>query len=241
MNLNIDKIKKIKIEEVSTEHSGDRVCLDLNNNLEENEGLLVGNYNRGLFLINNERAIEDQEYNIEARPFRVNAGVVSAYVYMPDGSTKYLCELRTGNKVLVTNPEGNTRIVEVTRLKIETRPMTLIKGTSTYDKKIAIESEGDINYFKKYREIFRWYDTNTKRQILLSNLKNYFNQPLHIKMEVSTFVQTAETVRLIEANSKKPIAITSLEPDMEVFAFITNPTLRGRHFGIIYDGFCLEV
>ena len=235
------KIKKITIEEVSTNHSGDRVCLDLNNTLMENEGLLVGNYNRGLFLINNECAIDDQAYDIEARPFRVNAGVVSAYVYMPDGLTKYLWELRTGDNVLVTNPEGNSRSVEVTRLKIETRPMTLIKGTSIYDKKIPIQSDKDINYFKKYREIFKWYDLETNRPIEVQDLKNYVNKILRVTMEVSTFVQTAETVRLIEAPSKEPIAITSLKPDMDVFAFITNPTLRGRHFGISYDGFCLEV
>ena len=59
-------------------------------------------------------------------------------------------------------------------------------------------------------------------------------------MEVSTFIQTAETVRLVKAPEEKPISITVLEPGMNVYAYITNPTLRGRHFGTVYDGFCLE-
>lgn len=242
MELEAKKIKEIKIEEISKEHFGDRVCLDFNSLLGENEGLLVGNYSRGLFLINNEKAPENQRYEIEERPFRVNAGVVSAYVYMPNSNTKYICELRTRDKVLVVNPKGIAREVEITRLKIEKRPMTFIKGTSIYDKEIPLENEKDLNYFKMYREIFKWYDPETMKQILkIQELENYLGKKLHVEMDVSTFVQTAETVRLVKAPEEKPISITDLEPGMEVYAYITNPTLKGRHFGTAYEGFCLEI
>jgi len=242
MELEAKKIKKIKIEEISKEHFGDRVCLDFNSLLGENEGLLVGNYSRGLFLINNEKAPEAQKYEIEERPFRVNAGVVSAYVYMPNGKTKYLSELRTGDKVLIINPKGHAREVEITRLKIETRPMTLIRGTSIYDKEIPLETERDLTYFKTYREIFKWYDPHTMDPILkVQDVESYIGKKLHVKMDISTYVQTAETVRLVKAPEEKPISITDLELGMEVYAYIINPTLRGRHFGTEYEGFCLEV
>ena len=40
--------------------------------------------------------------------------------------TKYLSELQSGDRVLVVDKQGNTRIVSVGRVKIETRPMLLI-------------------------------------------------------------------------------------------------------------------
>lgn len=241
MELDPKKIKEIKIEEITKGHFGDRVCLDFNEMLGENEGLLVGNYSRGLFLINNEKALEEQKYEIEERPFRVNAGVVSAYVFMPNYKTRYLSELRTGDNVLVVNPRGKAREIMITRLKIEKRPMTLIKGTSVYDKEIPIEVEKDMTYFKTYRDIFKWFDPETMKQIVETHqLNKYLGKELHVEMEVSTFIQTAETVRLVKAPEEKPISITALEPGMKVYAYITNPTLRGRHFGTVYEGFCLE-
>ncbi|MFX1308170.1 MAG: 3-dehydroquinate synthase II, partial [Promethearchaeota archaeon] len=66
---------------------------------------------------------------VASRPFRVNAGDVSAYILVPDDDpqkiyrTKYLSELKGGDKVLAINNEGVARIVTVGRVKIETRPM----------------------------------------------------------------------------------------------------------------------
>src|SRR5213594_1835475 len=70
---------------------GDRVCVDTCSLLRRGEGLLVGNTSAGLFLIHAE-TIETGE--VAARPFRVNAGPVHAYIYLPGGTTKYLSELR---------------------------------------------------------------------------------------------------------------------------------------------------
>jgi 3-dehydroquinate synthase II len=39
--------------------------------------------------------------------------------------TNYLSELKAGDKVLIVNVHGNTRIVSIARVKIETRPMFL--------------------------------------------------------------------------------------------------------------------
>src|SRR2546425_788457 len=103
---------------------GDRVCVDTTSLLRRGEGLLVGNSAAGLFLIHSE-TIETGD--VAARPFRVNAGPVHAYVYLPGGTTKYLSELRTGDDVLAVDSEGRARSVVVGRVKIERRPLLLVE------------------------------------------------------------------------------------------------------------------
>jgi 3-dehydroquinate synthase class II len=49
---------------------GDRVCVDLCSLMRPGEGLLVGSFARGLFLVHSECL--ESNY-IESRPFRVNA------------------------------------------------------------------------------------------------------------------------------------------------------------------------
>jgi 3-dehydroquinate synthase II len=104
---------------------GDRVCVDTCSLLRTGEGLLVGNSSSGLFLIHSE-AIESGY--IAARPFRVNAGPVHAYIYLPQGTTKYLSELRAGDEVLAVDSDGRARSVIVGRLKIERRPLVLVEA-----------------------------------------------------------------------------------------------------------------
>jgi 3-dehydroquinate synthase II len=104
---------------------GDRVCVDTCSLLRMGEGLLVGNSSTGLFLIHAETF---ETGYVAARPFRVNAGPVHAYVYLPDGRTKYLSELGSGDEVLAVDSEGRARSVVVGRLKIERRPLVLIEA-----------------------------------------------------------------------------------------------------------------
>ena len=103
---------------------GDRVCVDTTSLLRRGEGLLVGNSAAGLFLIHSETI---ETGGVAARPFRVNAGPVHAYVYLPGGTTKYLSELRTGDDVLAVDSEGRARSVVVGRVKIERRPLLLVE------------------------------------------------------------------------------------------------------------------
>ncbi len=98
----------------------DRVCIDTGSLLEHDEGMLIGSMSRGLFFVHAETA--DSPY-VASRPFRVNAGAVHAYVRTPDGGTKYLSELKSGDEVQVVNTDGETREVIVGRVKIEKRPM----------------------------------------------------------------------------------------------------------------------
>lgn len=100
--------------------SADRVCVDTSSLLDDDEGMLVGSLARGMFFVHAETA--ESEY-VESRPFRVNAGAVHAYVRDPEGKTKYLSELSSGDSVQIASTDGETREAMVGRSKIETRPM----------------------------------------------------------------------------------------------------------------------
>jgi 3-dehydroquinate synthase II len=114
-------------EVVSVEQTGsaDRVCVDTGSILEDDEGMLVGSLSRGLFFVHAETA--ESPY-VASRPFRVNAGAVHAYIRAPDGSTKYLSELQSGDQVQVVDLDGKTREAIVGRAKIEKRPMFRIQA-----------------------------------------------------------------------------------------------------------------
>ncbi|QIO22196.1 3-dehydroquinate synthase II [Haloarcula sp. JP-L23] len=105
--------------------SADRVCIDTGNLMEHDEGMLVGSMARGLFFVHAETA--ESPY-VASRPFRVNAGAVHAYVRTPDGGTKYLSELQSGDEVQIVDAEGHTREAIVGRAKIEKRPMFRIQA-----------------------------------------------------------------------------------------------------------------
>ncbi|MDH5021636.1 3-dehydroquinate synthase II [Halobacterium rubrum] len=105
--------------------SADRVCVDTGNLMDDDEGMLVGSMSRGLFFVHAETA--ESPY-VAARPFRVNAGAVHAYVRTPDGGTKYLAELTSGDEVQVVDGEGRTRTAVVGRAKIEKRPMFRVEA-----------------------------------------------------------------------------------------------------------------
>lgn len=119
---NLQTAKIIQTKQVAM---SDRCCIDTTSMLQPGEGLLVGNTSKSFFLVYNENV---QSPYCDARPFRVNAGAVHAYVKMPNNKTKYLCELSAGDEVLTVNPQGETAVVAVGRVKIEKRPMMLIEA-----------------------------------------------------------------------------------------------------------------
>ena len=114
-----------RIKRIEPLGSGDRVCVDTCSSMVSGEGMLVGNSSQALFLIHSE--------NVEnpfgsPRPFRVNAGPVHAYIRMADGETKYLSEIRTGDRVLIVNFEGKSYAAVVGRAKVERRPLVLVEA-----------------------------------------------------------------------------------------------------------------
>lgn len=114
-----------KIKNIKQLGLGDRVCVDTCSILNIGEGMLVGSSSSGMFLVHSETF--ESEY-VASRPFRVNAGAVHAYTLLPNGSTEYLCELRSGDEVLIVDSEGNSRAAVVGRVKIERRPLLLIEA-----------------------------------------------------------------------------------------------------------------
>ena len=114
-------------EVTSVEAAGlaDRVCVDTGTLMDHDEGMLVGSMSRGLFFVHAETA--ESPY-VASRPFRVNAGAVHAYIRTPDGGTKYLSELASGDEVQVVDTSGKTREAVVGRAKIEKRPMFRVEA-----------------------------------------------------------------------------------------------------------------
>ena len=114
-----------KIRRIEPLDLGDRVCVDTCTSMAPGEGMLVGNSSQALFLVHSE-SVENPFVN--TRPFRVNAGPVHAYIRLADGQTKYLSEIRSGDRVLVVNFEGKSYPAVVGRVKIERRPLALVEA-----------------------------------------------------------------------------------------------------------------
>ncbi len=109
------------IEEGST---GDRVCVDFVSLLNEGEGILVGSSSSMMVLVHGETIVSGY---VPPRPFRVNAGAIHSYCMRADGKTCYLSEVSAGDELLVCNAAGETRTATVGRVKIENRPLLLLK------------------------------------------------------------------------------------------------------------------
>ncbi len=157
LNIELIKAKVINIQEIS---ESNRVCVDTTSILSEGEGMLIGSTAMGFVLVHAE--VFETQF-VASRPFRVNAGDVSAYVLVPnEGSdniyrTEYLSELKGGKKVLVVNNKGEARIVSVGRVKIEIRPMLRFE--------LEVEKEGKkipINCICQNAETIRLIDSNGK-------------------------------------------------------------------------------
>jgi 3-dehydroquinate synthase II len=115
-----------KITEVKNVGVGDRACIDTASMLNLGEGILVGSQAKVLFLVHNESS--GSKFT-SPRPFRVNAGSIHSYTLTPNGKTRYLSELESGDEVLAVDKDGKTRTVVIGRVKIERRPLTLIKAS----------------------------------------------------------------------------------------------------------------
>ncbi len=117
------KLEKATLTAIRPAGLGHRVCVDTCSMLTTGQGLLVGNSSSFTFLVHGET--EANPY-VAARPFRINAGAVHAYVIGPDDRTSYLEELGPGDAALTVHANGRTTLATVGRIKIEVRPLLLI-------------------------------------------------------------------------------------------------------------------
>lgn len=122
------EVELSEVEVVSTKNieMGDRVCVDTVSMMSPGEGMLIGSQSNCLFLVQSES--EDSGY-VAPRPFRVNAGAVHAYIMVPDGKTRYLGELKSGEPIALVRREGDVKVSSVGRCKIEVRPLILVEAT----------------------------------------------------------------------------------------------------------------
>jgi 3-dehydroquinate synthase II/3-amino-4-hydroxybenzoic acid synthase len=104
---------------------GVRGCIDTTGLMTKDEGMLVGSTSNGGILVCSETHYLPY---MNLRPFRVNAGAVHSYVWMPNDTAEYISDLQAGSKVLCVNTKGETRELTVGRMKLEVRPLLLIKG-----------------------------------------------------------------------------------------------------------------
>lgn len=104
---------------------GWRSCIDTTGLMNQEEGMLVGSTSAGGILVCSETHYLPY---MNLRPFRVNAGAVHSYIWMPNHTAGYLTELEAGSKVLCANWKGTVRELTVGRVKTEIRPLLLIKG-----------------------------------------------------------------------------------------------------------------
>jgi len=119
-------LETAEIQEVTPIGMGDRVCVDTCTSMVKGQGMLVGNSSSAMFLVHAETVSNPY---VAPRPFRVNAGPVHAYTKVPGGKTRYLSELSAGDRVLIIDFKGNAVIGAVGRLKIEKRPLMLVRAT----------------------------------------------------------------------------------------------------------------
>lgn len=117
------ELQPAKITRIETVGMGDRVCVDTCSNMVTGQGMLVGNTSSSFFLVHAETL--ENPY-VAARPFRVNASAVHAYLLMPADKTVYLSDLRVGDEVLIVDYKGGTSHATIGRCKIEKRPMLMV-------------------------------------------------------------------------------------------------------------------
>lgn len=133
-------MKKLSIIELQHIGMGDRVCIDTTSLLNKNEGMILGSTSNGGILVSSET--HHLPY-MELRPFRVNAGGVHMYAWNLDDMTNYLSEIKAGSKIMVVDNDGNARCIAVGRVKIERRPLILIRAKDENDIEVNVVLQDD--------------------------------------------------------------------------------------------------
>ncbi|GGV21813.1 3-dehydroquinate synthase II [Kitasatospora herbaricolor] len=119
---------------------GERACVDTCSHFREDEGILVGSHSKGMILCVSET--HPLPY-MPTRPFRVNAGAIHSYTLSKGERTNYLSELRTGSKITAVDVKGQTRIITVGRVKIESRPLISIDAVAANGQAVNLILQDD--------------------------------------------------------------------------------------------------
>ncbi|HKK17857.1 MAG TPA: 3-dehydroquinate synthase II [Opitutales bacterium] len=116
-----------EIESILSIGEGMRVCLDLADRLEPEEGVLLGDTGHGYLLVLSENQSSE---TYPPRPFRVNCGAIHHYLFCEDEKTRYLSDLTPEMSVLAVHGQtGAQRRVPIGRIKMEKRPFLRVIAT----------------------------------------------------------------------------------------------------------------
>ncbi|TGE32238.1 3-dehydroquinate synthase [Desulfosporosinus sp. Sb-LF] len=119
------ELKPLTVAEVRHIGMGMRSCIDTTGLMTKDEGMLIGSTSQGGIFVCSETHFLPY---MNLRPFRVNAGAIHSYVWMPNDAAEYLTDLSAGSEVLCVNTKGEVRRLSVGRIKTEVRPLLLIRG-----------------------------------------------------------------------------------------------------------------
>lgn len=135
-------LELVELEVTATAHvgMGERACVDTCTYFREDEGILVGSHSKGMILCVSET--HPLPY-MPTRPFRVNAGAIMSYTLSANERTNYLSELKAGSKVLAVDTKGQTRLVTVGRVKIETRPLLSVDAVAPDGRTVNLILQDD--------------------------------------------------------------------------------------------------
>ncbi|WP_449486732.1 3-dehydroquinate synthase II family protein [Streptomyces avidinii] len=136
-NLNLVELRVIETSHVGM---GERACVDTATYFGKDEGILVGSHSKGMILCVSET--HPLPY-MPTRPFRVNAGAIHSYTIGAGERTNYLSELKAGSKITAVDIKGNTRLVTVGRVKIESRPLISIEAEAANGQRVNLILQDD--------------------------------------------------------------------------------------------------
>lgn len=122
----------VEAEVIEVKHTGlgHRVCVDTTTLMTAEEGMIIGSTGwGGIFVCSETHYLP----HMNLREFRCNAGGVHSYIWGPNNIAGYLSELRAGSPLLAVDIQGRTRLVTVGRVKVERRPLLLIKARVDVD------------------------------------------------------------------------------------------------------------
>ncbi|MFX1255576.1 MAG: 3-dehydroquinate synthase II [Promethearchaeota archaeon] len=146
--ITLPPLQELTITNIKPAGTGHRVCVDTTSLLDDNEGILVGNFSRGFFLIQAETL---QTEWVAPRPFRVNCGAVHCYTLVGK-KTRYLSELKAGDDILAVSTDAKARKTSIGRVKIETRPLLLVSGKLSAD----VTEDDEISVIVQNAETIRF-------------------------------------------------------------------------------------
>ena len=136
--------KEARILSLESAGVGERVCIDLTRRITEGQGAATGSISGKLCLIHGETI--SSEY-VPDRPFRINAGAIHSYILMADGRTRYMSELETGDEIAILSSPGNIETAIVGRLKIEMRPLLVVRFEISGEEGQAVVQQAETVRF----------------------------------------------------------------------------------------------